>query len=76
LGTGWELGEKMGGVSAEKDLTPLRIGTKAAGGVMTSMRTPSAEKWYAFAIVSLQRNAEVYTSVLIGYPECAILEED
>ena len=43
LGVGSAVGSKIGGESAEKEGTPLRIGMKAAGGVITSMRIPSAE---------------------------------
>jgi hypothetical protein len=48
-GTGWAFGLSRGGLSAEKDSTPLRMGTNAAGGVMTLRRVPAFEKWYAFA---------------------------
>jgi hypothetical protein len=40
-GTGCSVGSKMGGESAEYDLTPLRIGMKAAGGFMTFRSLPS-----------------------------------
>ena len=65
------LGEKIGGLSDEKDLTPLRTGMNAAGGMMTSRRMPSAEKWYALARWSiLKRESKVrpYSSEIQNEP--------
>jgi len=57
------LGEKMGGLSDEKDLIPLRMGMNAAGGMMTSRRIPSAEKWYALARWLTLRGRERYVHI-------------